>query len=81
MTGVEEPLSYETSVEESAAGEYNVIVTTVFSDGAHRALVGTYPLLRKATLAASLIDRSAKRYRGAGDSRKDAPTFANPDFV
>lgn len=77
---VEEPLSYETTVEPTGDGRFQVIVTTVWKDGARRDEVGIHDNLRKAELAASLISRSAKRYEGAADSRKDAPTFANPDY-
>jgi hypothetical protein len=80
MNPVEEPLGYQTSVEETADGQFEVIVTTVFSDGGRRAEVGVHPNRAKAELAARLIDKSAKRYLGVGDSRKDAPTFANPEL-
>lgn len=75
----EEPMSYETSVEESSDGQFEVIVTTVYSDGAHRQQVGNHATREKAELAASLIDRSAKRYEGVGDPSHDAPTFADPE--
>ncbi len=77
---LEEPLSYETSVEETGDGRFQVIVTTVWTDGGRRQEVGSHPNRAKAELAARLIDRSAKRYLGVGDSRKDAPTFANPEL-
>jgi hypothetical protein len=76
----EEPMSYETTVEETSDGQFEVIVTTVQGDGAQRQQVGTHATRQKAELAASLIDRSAKRYEGAGDSSKDAPNFANPEL-
>lgn len=75
----EEPISYETSVEETADGQFEVIVNTVHADGARRQQVGSHATREKAELAASLIDRSAKRYEGAGDPDPNAPTFADPE--
>lgn len=76
---IESPLSYETTVEPGADGRFQVIVTTIFADGARRMEVGDHATLARATLAASLVDRSAKRYVGVGDSRRGAATFADPD--
>jgi hypothetical protein len=76
----QEPLSYETSVEERSDGAFEVIVTTVGPDGARRMQVGVHPNRRKAELAASVINRSAHRYVNAGNPGTDAPTFANPDL-
>ena len=72
-------MSYETTVEESADGQFEVIVTTVDEDGSRRQQVGTHATRQKAELAASLIDRSAKRYEGVADTARDAPTFADPE--
>lgn len=75
----EEPMSYETTVEESADGQFEVIVTTVDADGAHRQEVGTHATRDKAELAASLVDRSAKRYEGIADTSRDAPVYDEPE--
>lgn len=74
----EEPLSYETSVIEAEDGQYEVVIDTVHEDGARRQHVGTHATREMAEKAASLIDRSAKRYEGIGSSDPDAPTFADP---
>lgn len=75
-----ELLSYKTTVEDRADGQFDVIVTTVYSDGALRQNVGIHASRVKAELAASLIDRSAKRYEGVGNPSKDAPTYADPEL-
>lgn len=72
-------MSYDTSVEQVGQGRFDVVVTTVFSDGARRAVVGTHGTRQKAELAASVVDRSAKRYRAVGNTTKGAATFADPD--
>ncbi len=80
MTGTpEEPLSYDTSVEENDAGQFDVVVTTVDEEGAHRQTVGDHATRRKAELAASVIERSAKRYEGAADPDPHAPVYDEPE--
>lgn len=79
-TPPEDPMSYETSVEESLDGQFEVIVTTIYRDGAQRQQVGVHSTRQRAELAAKLVDRSAKRYVGVGDSRRGAPTFADPEL-
>jgi len=74
----EPPMSYETGVEENAEGQFDVVVTTVDEDGARRQTVGTHATRSKAELAASLVERSAKRYEGAADSDPDAPVYDEP---
>lgn len=78
MTTPETPMSYETSVEENADGQFDVVVTTVDSDGARRQTVGTHATREKADLAASVVQRSAKRYEGAADPDPDAPVYDEP---
>jgi hypothetical protein len=74
----EEPLSYETSVVEAEDGQFEVVIDTVHEDGARRQHVGKHATVEMANKAASLIDRSAKRYEGAGSTDPGAPTFADP---
>ena len=75
----ETPMSYETSVEENTDGQFDVVVTTVDEDGAHRQVVGDHATREKAELAASVIDRSAKRYEGAADPDPHAPVYDEPE--
>ena len=75
----EEPMSYDTVVEEADDGQFEVVVHTTDSTGGRRMVVGTHATREKAELAASLVDRSAKRYEGVGNSDASAPTFADPE--
>ncbi len=72
--------SYETTVEERSDGQFEVIVTTIDATGSQRMEVGTHRTRARAELAASVISRSARRYEGVGDSRAEAPTWADPSY-
>jgi len=72
------PETFETTVEQTASGEYTVFVHTMGEDGARKQETGVYPTQEKAEQAASLIAKGAKRYEDAGDSSPSAPDFADP---